>query len=179
VQVRFGRGSEETYSQEQRALLLPYDSVRLPHSKHNLVEGLKRARQFGYSGKSSYKDWYFNERKKTSWVAGNNDSKIGFGAARGVEKTKLPHPLGKAKRCVWPIPTTPFTGNHFAVYPRKLIEVPIKAGCPKGGIVLDPFMGSGTTAVVARELWRKYIGIELNPEYVKMARSRLAQQPLF
>lgn len=77
------------------------------------------------------------------------------------------------KRSVWTIGTTNFSGQHFAVYPPKLIETPIKAGCPRGGIVLDPFVGSGTTAVVAQKLSRKFIGIELNPEYVKMANKSL------
>jgi site-specific DNA-methyltransferase (adenine-specific) len=81
---------------------------------------------------------------------------------------------GRIKRCVWLIPPRPFSGNHFAVYPPALIETPIKAGCPKGGIVLDPFIGSGTTALVARQLGRKFIGIDLNPEYVQMAERRLA-----
>jgi len=82
---------------------------------------------------------------------------------------------GRNKRCVWPIATRPYRGNHFAVYPPQLVETPIKAGCPKGGIVLDPFIGSGTTAIVARVLGRKFIGIELNPEYVAMAQKRLAR----
>lgn len=68
----------------------------------------------------------------------------------------------------------PFRGEHFAVYPPALIETPIKAGCPKGGVVLDPFMGSGTTALVARQLGRNFVGIELNPDYVRLARRRLA-----
>lgn len=80
---------------------------------------------------------------------------------------------GRNKRCVWTIGTTRFAGNHFAVYPPSLIETPIKAGCPKGGIVLDPFIGSGTTAVVARNLGRNYIGIELNKKYVKLSERRL------
>jgi DNA modification methylase len=82
---------------------------------------------------------------------------------------------GRNKRAVWRIAVRPFRGNHFAVYPPELIETPIKAGCPKGGIVLDPFMGSGTTALVARQLGRRFIGIELNPDYVSLARERLAQ----
>ena len=82
---------------------------------------------------------------------------------------------GRHKRCVWTIGTVSFKGNHFAVYPPKLIETPIKAGCPKNGIVLDPFIGSGTTAFVARALRRNFIGIELNPKYVKMAKTRLAE----
>jgi DNA modification methylase len=80
---------------------------------------------------------------------------------------------GRNKRCVWTIGTGVSNGNHFAVYPPKLIETPILAGCPENGIVLDPFIGSGTTAAVARRLDRKFIGIELNPEYVKIARQRL------
>ncbi len=80
---------------------------------------------------------------------------------------------GKNKRAVWNIPTSPFRGAHFAVYPRKLIETPIKAGCPEGGLVLDPFMGSGTTALVAEKLNRNWFGIELNPEYARMAEGRL------
>jgi len=80
---------------------------------------------------------------------------------------------GRNKRCVWSIGTRPFSGNHFAVYPPQLIETPIKAGCPKGGIVLDPFVGSGTTALVARRLGRKFIGIDLNPTYMNMANDRL------
>lgn len=86
---------------------------------------------------------------------------------------------GLNKRCVWPIATRPFADEHFAVYPPALIETPIKAGSPEGGIVLDPFIGSGTTALVARQLGRSFIGIELNPVYVKMAQKRLSQQVLF
>lgn len=80
---------------------------------------------------------------------------------------------GRNKRCVWTIGTTNFEGNHFAVYPPKLIETPIRAGCPASGIVLDPFIGSGTTAVVAKKLHRNFISIELNPEYVGIAEKRI------
>lgn len=85
---------------------------------------------------------------------------------------------GRNKRTVWKITTKPYKEAHFATYPEALIETPIKAGCPKDGIVLDPFMGSGTTALVARNLGRKYVGIELNPEYIKLAEKRLQQQVL-
>lgn len=81
---------------------------------------------------------------------------------------------GRNKRCVWTIPTQPFRGNHFAVFPPRLIETPIRAGCRRGGIVLDPFIGSGTTALVAKNLGRRFIGIDINPEYVRMAEHRLA-----
>lgn len=85
---------------------------------------------------------------------------------------------GRNKRSVWSIPPKPYPGAHFAVYPPGLIETPIKAGCPEKGIVLDIFMGSGTTAEVARNLDRQFIGIELNPEYIKLANDRLKQKKL-
>jgi DNA modification methylase len=82
------------------------------------------------------------------------------------------------KRSVWTVNTKPYSGAHFAVFPTELIEPCILAGAPVGGIVLDPFMGSGTTAQVAQDLGRKYLGCELNPEYGKLQQKRLAQQSL-
>jgi len=79
------------------------------------------------------------------------------------------------KRSVWTVTTKPFKGAHFAVFPEDLIEPCILAGCPEGGIVLDPFMGSGTTALVALKHNRNYIGIELNQEYIKISEKRISQ----
>ena len=76
------------------------------------------------------------------------------------------------KRTVWTVATTPYKGAHFAVFPEKLIEPCILAGCPKGGYVLDPFGGSGTTALVAIKNQRKAILIELNDEYIKLQNDR-------
>jgi len=76
---------------------------------------------------------------------------------------------GRNKRAVWTITTHPFPEAHFAVFPEALIETPIKAGCPKGGVVLDPFMGSGTTARVALKQGKRYLGIDLKQEYIDMA----------
>ena len=77
------------------------------------------------------------------------------------------------KRSVWTVSTRPFKGAHFATFPPDLIRTCIDAGCPPDGIVLDPFMGAGTTAVVASELRRNYVGIELNAEYVSLAEERV------
>jgi DNA modification methylase len=77
---------------------------------------------------------------------------------------------------VWTIPTQAFKGAHFAPYPEKLIEIPILAGCPEGGVVLDPFAGTATTSVVAARLGRRCIAIELNPEYFDMAKDRLRKE---
>jgi len=85
--------------------------------------------------------------------------------------------LGRNKRCVWHIPTQSCSEAHFAVFPEALIETPIKAGCPPGGVVLDPFIGSGTTGVVARKLGRDFIGIELQKEYIPMAHKRIMAVP--
>ena len=83
------------------------------------------------------------------------------------------------KRSVWKINTQPYKEAHFAVFPEKLPELCIKAGSKEGDIVLDPFFGSGTTGFVAQRLYRKWIGIELNPEYIKIANKRFVQQELF
>jgi DNA modification methylase len=82
------------------------------------------------------------------------------------------------KRSVWTVNTKPYSGAHFAVFPEELIEPCILAGAPLGGIVLDPFMGSGTTAQVAQNLGRQYIGCELNPKYEKLQKKRTAQTSL-
>lgn len=76
------------------------------------------------------------------------------------------------KRSVWTVATTPLRDAHFATFPEKLIVHCIKAGCPEGGVVLDPFFGSGTTGIVSRKLDRNYIGCEINASYIKIARKR-------
>lgn len=80
------------------------------------------------------------------------------------------------KRDVWTVQTQPLKEAHFATFPEKLVADCIKAGCPESGIILDPFMGSGTAAIVARKLNRKYIGFELNPEYIQIADKRLKKE---
>jgi DNA modification methylase len=83
---------------------------------------------------------------------------------------------GRNKRSVWTIATAPYAEAHFATFPPALVEPCILAGCPEGGIVLDPFIGSGTTALVARRLGRKAIGIDLNAGYLDMAVRRAGGQ---
>lgn len=78
------------------------------------------------------------------------------------------------RRSVWTVSTKPYKGAHFATFPPALIEPCILAGAPEMQVVLDPFFGSGTTGAVAKKLGRQFIGIELNSEYVKLAKARLA-----
>ena len=88
------------------------------------------------------------------------------------------HVETRNKRSVWTIATTPFPEAHFATFPPELPEICIKAGCPKGGTVLDPFGGAGTTGLVADRLQRNAILIELNSRYAAMAKRRLARDRL-
>lgn len=77
------------------------------------------------------------------------------------------------KRSVWSISTAGFKGAHFATFPEKLVEPCVLAGSPPGGTVLDPFAGSGTTGAVAKRLRRDFVGVEINPEYARMAEDRI------
>ncbi len=100
-----------------------------------------------------------------------------------IEETKVYGkrfvPEMRNKRSVWNIRTASYKEAHFAVFPPELAETCIKAGSNEKDIVLDCFMGSGTTAMVAQNLFRKWIGVELNPEYEKLIRKRTSQQVLF
>lgn len=87
------------------------------------------------------------------------------------------HPLGRNKRSVWSIPLSKFRDAHFAVFPEKLVETCLLAGSPPDGLVLDPFLGSGTTAVVANRLGRSYLGIDCARAYCEMATKRLQNLP--
>jgi len=81
---------------------------------------------------------------------------------------------GRNKRSVWTIPTMPYAGAHFATMPEKLVEPCIFAGCPLGGLVLDPFVGSGTVVAVAERLGRRGVGVDLS--YQDLAKQRTAQR---
>ncbi|MBY4710101.1 DNA-methyltransferase [Burkholderia cepacia] len=83
------------------------------------------------------------------------------------------HPLGRNKRTVWSVPLGKFREAHFAVFPDKLIDPCVVAGSPPNGVVIDPFFGAGTAGLVALNRGRKFVGIDLNPDYCQIARNRL------
>lgn len=123
----------------------------------NRPAGVVRNRKFGYDSKQ-------NLHPEAYLMSGK--SKQGQVSADDM-------PTGKRnKRDVWSVNTKPDLNAHFAVYPEELIRPCILAGCPKGGVVLDPFMGSGTTARCAHRWGRHYIGFELNPEYIDIIRRK-------
>lgn len=118
---------------------------------------------------------------KRAYAEGNTEQCVGERTRRndGFEKYANGEICdGRNKRSVWTVTTKPYEGAHFAVFPQELIEPCILAGAPAGGIVLDPFMGSGTTAQVAQNLGRQYIGCELNTDYKPLQDKRVAQQAL-
>lgn len=102
----------------------------------------------------------------------NQPQKINRPREKGAYADELICPV-RSRRNVWQINNVAYHGGHFAAYPPKLAETCILAGCPVGGIVLDPFLGSGTTAAAAKHLSRRYIGIELNPDYCTLAKQRI------
>ena len=123
--------------------------------------------------------YYFDyESIQEDATVGHNGSRFDIGK---ISKSKIrPNSIGyrsdnvmRNKRSVWTVNTQPLKEGHFAAYPEKLIEPCILAGCPEDGIVLDPFMGAGTTALVALKNHRNFVGIELNPEYIDIAEDRI------
>jgi len=110
--------------------------------------------------------------KYVDGVPGQTAQAINKARSAGILNDLNISPL-RNKRDIWRINTVPYTGAHFAAFPPKLAETCIVAGCPENGIVIDPFFGSGTTGLVASGLNRRYIGIELNPEYCELARQRI------
>ncbi len=123
--------------------------------------------------KTSDSDFKNNNDKRTKLL----ETKM---VRHGAEGSTLNTPSkwsdeGRIKRTVWSISTKPYKGAHFATFPLDLISVPIDANCPQGGVVLDCFMGSGTTAVEAKKQHKNYVGIELNKEYIEIANKRIEE----
>ena len=107
--------------------------------------------------------------KKTKPRVKNNES---FDAAMAIMPDK------RNRRSVWTIPTESYSEAHFATFPRALVEPCILAGSRPGDIVFDPFLGSGTTAQVAQQLGRHWLGCELNEKYLELQRNRTRQRGL-
>jgi len=135
----------------------------------------------------SKKPKYYFDNEAIKEPAKTFDSNI-----RDRDKSKLNNTPGRSKmgglktnnytkrnkRDVWTVSTKPFKEAHFAVFPEELITPCILAGCPEGGVVLDPFFGSGTTGCVANKYNRNYVGIELNSKYIDIAEQRLINEQL-
>lgn len=111
--------------------------------------------------------------QKTDKQRGHSRVHAGFNN-RWDSMTKEEQQAGEAnKRSVWSVAPRPFKEAHFATFPPDLIRPCVRAGCPVNGLILDPFFGAGTTGLVATQEARRFVGIEINPEYVAIARARI------
>ena len=138
--------------------------------------GIVRNREYGYDSKE-------NALRQKSQTIKRNNSKHNtpipnqkYASHRADREDDNYDITMRNKRSVWTVATSPYKGAHFAVFPPELIEPCILAGAPAGGIVLDPFFGSGTTGEVAQRLGRNYVGCELNEAYKPLQKQR-TQQP--
>ena len=117
-----------------------------------------------------------NRKQHEPTHAGGGTSFINHNGYFKADGTPIGNPGTRNKRDVWTINTSPYKGAHFATFPEELCLYPIKAGSKQGDVVMDIFTGSGTTLKVAKDLGRNYLGIELNPAYIKLAEERIGNR---
>lgn len=180
---------------------MPESVTDRPTKSHEYLFLLSKSERYYYNSEAIAEPCQFGDRGSSFTSQQDILTKVGLG--QGPRKIKVPggwdrgegahgtiHRDGRTsaeyqeaevsdtrnKRTVWTVATQAFPEAHFATFPEELIQPCILAGCPAGGTVLDPFMGSGTTALVARNNNCKSIGIELNPEYIAIAEKRLGQE---
>ena len=149
------------------------ESVRDRCTKsHEYIFLLSKSRHYHYDNEAIKEpvkqDWGTRNRTKGKYHNPGTGLQPHSGLTKSYDK--------KNKRSVWSVTAKPYKGAHFATYPTDLIEPCILAGSEKGDIILDPFMGSGTTAVVAKTLGRHYIGCELHEDYGKLIQKRLHEK---
>lgn len=145
---------------KQASYYYDQDAIREPHVTFTDKSKMKGGRR------------HFGKRDSTP-ESGKNAGNSNLHDARWDQAF---HPLGRNKRTVWEISLGKFRGTHFAVFPTQLVETCLLAGSAEGDLILDPFMGAGTTAVVAKQHGRHYLGIELIAEYIEMANQRIHEE---
>ena len=153
------------------------DAILVPQAEISI------RRMFSKNNIDKRKD--FNASDKEGFAISSSNQDKHYARMReemGIDKEFNYEELIKSGKCptrpefdTWNIPSVTYKGAHFAVYPPELIEKPILSCCPEQGIVIDPFMGSGTTGEVAKLNNRRYIGLELNPEYAILANERISK----
>ena len=153
------------------------DAILVPQAEISI------RRMFSKNNMDKRKD--FNASSKEGFAISSSSQDKHYARMReemGIDKEFNYEELIKSGKCptrpefdTWNVPSVTYKGAHFAVYPPELIEKPILSCCPEQGIVIDPFMGSGTTGEVAKLNNRRYIGLELNPEYAILANERISK----
>jgi DNA modification methylase len=150
---------------KQRKYYYNLDAIREPQKKNSIKRVMYRMKLQARTGRPmTEKSKYFNEEAGKFGMSG-------FLTGRSLKSVL--NLKGKNPGDVWNITVKPLSVPHFAVYPEEVCIRPIKSSCPPGGIVFDPFAGSGTTLVAAKKLGIRFIGCDLNPGYVKLANERL------
>jgi len=157
---------------------MPESTKDRPTSAHEKIWLITKSKKYYYDA-----DAIREPLASTSLTRLNQDIRNQKGSSRGNGGMKsngnmkaVGNMETKNKRNVWTVTTKPCKEAHFATFPKDLIEPCIKAGCPEGGVVFDPFGGSGTTGIVAKLLNRRSILSELNPEYIEIAKSRINKE---
>ena len=152
---------------------MPENVTDRPTKSHEYLFLLTKSQRYYYDADAIREDAEYGRRSAfrsnnyTNNRSMNNVPTVNGGTISGADPE-----AGRNRRSVWTIPTYSYSGAHFATFPPKLIEPCIKAGCPEGGLILDPFLGSGTTAAVANKHGCRFVGTEINEEYVKLAVNR-------
>ena len=139
---------------------------------HEYIFLLSKSKNYYYNNeaiKEPAKDWGTRDRTKGKYHNPGTGLQPHSGLTKSYDR--------KNKRSVWTVNKKPYKGAHFAAYPEELIEPCILAGSEKGDIILDPFMGSGTTAMVAKKNSRAYLGCELHEEYASLQTARISSIP--
>jgi DNA modification methylase len=149
---------------------MPESVTDRPTSAHEHVFLLAKSERYYFDAEAVKEPGTDPDRLRNDRIGGANGHLV-----RHSEGGMIGASATRNIRNVWTIATEPYSEAHFATFPPSLIEPCIKAGCPVGGTVLDPFGGAGTTGLVADRLKRNAILIELNPAYAEMARNRIRE----
>mgnify|MGYP003150163597 FL=1 len=160
---------------------MPEPTIDRCTKSHEYIFLLSKNPQY-YFDADSIKEPSITPNTGTSWKQRKLDGepmRHGLQGAAAVGAGNFKTYEKRNKRSVWTVPTKPYAGAHFATFPPELITPCIKAGSREGGIVLDPFMGSGTIAEYSKRLGRLYTGVELNEEYHALIKQRTSQMEMF
>jgi len=159
---------------------MPESVTDRPTKAHEYIFLLSKSREYFYDADAvreplAYPQDAIRDRNR---IGGKHELAVGGNLLERKNMT-IDMSAGRNRRSVWTVTTKPYAEAHFATFPPDLIEPCILAGSKAGDTVLDPFNGSGTTGAVALKHGRKYIGLELNPDYIELAHDRIRRsQPM-
>jgi DNA modification methylase len=153
-----------------------YDAAAIKEPGKDPADDIRRMSQQKEKNKSMPTKKHNGIRPRQDKQRGHGRRHEGFNARWDLMSKDEQQVMGANKRDVWSVATYPFRGAHFATFPPKLIEPCVLAGCPKGGIVLDIFSGSGTTGLVCRQTNRSFIGIDISRKNCVMAEQRIRER---